>query len=220
MAPSRTTEAASPGLRSATATTTRPLNTPSIQDVTPLRLICALTLVGLLAGCGNDSSQFNVSTSGFSSIVDGRITVRDGVVTLHRDNTPNAVIHANGYLLIDDKAVTIDATQRELLKRYQQNAVAVREHGIATGKAGAAVAGAAIKGAVDSVTSGDSKELDKQVDAQAKQVNLEATKICENLMGVQLAQDQLAASLPAFKPYAGILRKDDAEDCKKESKDS
>ncbi|SFS13002.1 hypothetical protein SAMN05216570_2773 [Dyella sp. OK004] len=188
--------------------------------MSPTRLICALTLVGLVAGCGNDSSQFNVSTSGFSSIADGHIIVRDGVVTLHRDNAPNAVIHANGDLLIDDKAVAIDATQRELLKRYQQNAVAVREHGVATGKAGAAVAGAAIKGAVDSVTSGDSKEIDKQVDAQAKQVDLEAAKICEDLKGVQLAQDQLAASLPAFKPYAGILREDDDEDCKKESKDS
>ncbi len=175
-------------------------------------LFFALLTTGLLAGCGNGS---DMSDFGGTSIANGGIRVKHGVATLHVSGAPNAVISADGELSIDSKAVATTPAQQALLKQYAQAAFAVREHGIATGKAGAAVAGAAIQGVVASIASGDSNQIDKHVDAKAKQVEEQANKICRDIVQIKTAQDALAAQLPAFKPYAGILAANQHDDCDK-----
>lgn len=174
----------------------------------------ALLATGLLAGCGNGSMM---SDFGSTSIADGGIRVKHGVVTLHVSDAPNAVISADGELRIDGKAVATTPAQQALLKRYASSALAVREHGIATGEAGAAVAGAAIRGIAASITTGDSDQIDKHVDAKARQVDTEANKICMDITNIKAAQDALATDLPAFRPYAGIIHTHESTDCKDDS---
>jgi hypothetical protein len=99
------------------------------------------------------------------------------------------------------------------------SAVAVRDHGIATGKAGVAVAGAAMQGIAAGIASGDSNQIDKHVDAKTRQVDEEANKICLDIAQIKASQDALAAQLPAFKPYAGILGADAGADCTNHSSD-
>jgi hypothetical protein len=166
----------------------------------------------VLAGCGNGSEM---NDFGSTSIANGGIRVRHGETTLHVKDAPDAVIAADGELRVDGQIVPTTQPQRDLLMRYSVAARAVREHGIATGKAGAAVAGAAIQGIAASIASGDSNQIDKHVDAKAKLVDEEANKICLDIAQIKAAQNALASQLPAFKPYAGIIRTDQDEDCSK-----
>ena len=177
-------------------------------------LFFALLASGLLAGCSNGS---DMSDFGSTSIANGGIRVKHGVATLHVSGAPDAVISADGELRIDGKTVSITPAQQDLLKQYAQAAFAVREHGIATGKAGAAVAGAAIPGIAASIASGDSDQIDKHVDAKAKQVDEAANKICLDIARIRTAQTSLAADLPAFTPYGGILGADKGKSCNDDS---
>lgn len=179
------------------------------------RVIGLFALAAMLAGCGNDSDHTSTNFIGLgsSSLVNGGITVHDNQVTLHARSAPNAVINAAGELSIDGKPVAINAAQRALLQDYHRNALAVREHGIATGKAGVAIAGQAISSVAKGLASGDTDNIDKQIDAKSKNVEQEARKICTDLAGVKVAQDSLATQLPAFKPYAGIVDASSVSDC-------
>jgi hypothetical protein len=156
----------------------------------------------LLAGC---------SGLGDTSIANGGIVLDHGEITLHASDAPAATIDAAGTLRIDGKAVALAPDQRALLLRYYQGVRAVREHGIATGKAGAAAAAASLKDAV----AGGSAAGDKAAD-RADQVTRMATRICQDLAEVKAAQDALAVQLPAFKPYANIL--DEDKDCHDDGK--
>lgn len=170
----------------------------------------ALLITGLLAGCGNGSGM---SDFGSTSIANGGIQVRHGVVTLHVSDAPDAAISTRGELSIGGNIVATTPTEQVLLKDYAASAVAVREHGIATGKAGIAVAGAAIEGVAAGIASGDSNQIDRHVDAKAKKVDEAANRICLDIARIKVAQDALAAQLPAFKPYAGILGASAGADC-------
>jgi len=168
------------------------------------RLIPLLVLCLLAAGCDG---------SGGSTITPhGRMTMLSGSVVLWTDQAPKALIDKNGELSIDGKAIAVDDSQRELLRRYYASASAMRQHGFETGKAGAAMAGEAIKGVVESIDS-DKDTVDQRVEAQTKRIEAAAQKICDDLADVKAAQDKLAASLPAFKPYAGIMDEASVKDC-------
>ncbi|WEN13591.1 DUF2884 family protein [Rhodanobacter sp. AS-Z3] len=173
----------------------------------PRLIALTAALCGLVAACGNAPDWSS------TTIANGAITLRHEQVTLHTSGVPEAVITASGDFTIDGKAVAITPDQRKQLQRYYQGALAVREHGIATGKAGVAVAGAALSGIADAISSGDGDQIDKHVSAKAELVEQKARKICLDLVEIKAAQDALATQLPAFKPYAGLLQADD-DDCK------
>jgi hypothetical protein len=172
------------------------------------RLIAMIAaLCGLVTACGNAPDWSS------TTIANGAITLRHERVTLHTSGAPDAVITPSGDFTIDGTAVAVTPDQRKQLQRYYHGALAVREHGIATGKAGVAVAGAAITGIADAISSGDSGQIDKHVSAKAELVEQKAKKICLDLVEIKAAQAALATQFPAFKPYAALLQADD-DDCK------
>lgn len=170
------------------------------------RTILTLALSTLLAACSNGSLD-----TGSTHIADGGIVVRGDQVILHGTGGIQGNLDAAGNLLIDGRTVTVDASQRAQLQRYYQGAHAVREHGIATGKAGAAVAVQSIKSAAAHVSGGDGAQADATLDAATSRVDQAASKLCLDMRQIQAAQGHLAASLGAFKPFAGIVHGD--EDC-------
>ncbi len=184
----------------------------------PARLAGLLLMTTLLAACGDGHSNISIISSGNSSLVNGGINLRDDKVTLHTHGAPDAVIDSAGNFSIEQKSLAINPAQRALLQDYHRNTVAVRQHGIATGKAGVAIAGQAVKSVVKGLASGDTDSIDRDVNAKAAKVEQEAMKICDDLANIKTAQDSLATQLPAFKPYAGILDGDDIADCR--SRDS
>lgn len=172
-------------------------------------LIPLLALCAMAAGCNGGTTT---TTSR------GSITELGGLVVLTAGDSLKATIDRNGAFAVDGKDVAVDDHQRELLRRYYANATAIRQHGIETGKAGAAMAGEAIKGAAESA-SGDPDSVSRRVEAQTQQITAQVLKICDDLAGVKAVQDELATSLPAFKPYAAIMDDQEIADCRKDAKD-
>ncbi|MEO7051853.1 MAG: hypothetical protein ABI128_09320 [Rhodanobacter sp.] len=180
--------------------------------MSPRSLPGLLLIAGLLAGCGNAS----VSEFGSSVIANGAITVKHDKVTLRVADAPTAIILADGTLRVDSKTVSTDAAQRELLKQYYVSAAAVREHGIETGKAGVALAGESVKSALASALGSDEDKSNERSATGPNKVVQAAMKICLDLANIRTAQDGLAAQLPAFKPYAGIIGPTESGRCRKD----
>ena len=183
--------------------------------MSPRSLIGLLLMTGLVAGCGNSAT----SDFGSSVIANGAISVKHDKVTLRVAGAPTAIIDADGTLQVDSKVVSTNQAEHEMLKQYYLAATAVREHGIATGKAGVAMAGETAKGAISSIFSGDEGKVHEDAKTGSLKVVQEAMKICQDLVNIRTAQDSLAAQLPAFKPYAGIIGATEAGHCRKNNDD-
>lgn len=178
------------------------------------RMFYLIVAAGLIAGCGNASNRDGVIFSGDTEIAGGHITLDNGDITLQTRAAPKATITAAGDFSIAGKPVIVDAAERAQLQRYYRGMMAARDDGIATGKLGAALAGQAIGSVVRNLAQGNPDKIDQEVNPQADKVEQSAMKICDDLTGIKAAQDALAAQLPAFKPYSGIVRDKDNQDCR------
>jgi hypothetical protein len=165
----------------------------------------AIALALLLAGCGKGA--------GSTSIANGGVVYRNDEVSLHVLGEPTAVIEASGDLVIDGKAVNVDAAQRATLLGYREAVVDIRHQGIEAGKHGARLAADSIKSAVHSITGKDDSESDKAVEARSALVEQTGNRICLDVVAMKAAQDTLAAQLPDFRPYAHIIGDNDHEKC-------
>ena len=133
------------------------------------------------------------------------------------DSLPTAQITPNGDFLINDKTVAIDARQRRQLLDYRGQVIELAKVGIEGGeKAAMAALDATDVSLFSLIVGGLSGSLERRVEASVKQhVEPLVRKICQRLPRVLESQQQLAASLPQFKPYASLERQD-VEDCESE----
>lgn len=134
-------------------------------------------------------------------------------VKLDSPGHPKAEVSAKGDFILDGKPVPVSDAQRALLVAYHRELGGIADAGIATGKEGAKLAGKAVGAAVKGIFSGNPDQIDQQIDAEAKKVEAEAMKICDRLPGLYKAQQDLAAALPAFQPYAS-MELNDVEECR------
>lgn len=183
------------------------------------RFLPALLVTALLAGCDSGGDHLTLINGDNTSIEDGAIRVEGSWIELNPEHGASATIGSSGDFAVDGKPVDITPAQRALLLQYHAGAVAVREHGVATGKAGAAIAGEALKGVASSLAGGDGKSTEERVNAQADQVKQAALRICDDLEQIRDAQDQLATQLEAFKPYDQLITADSVSDCRKDNDD-
>jgi hypothetical protein len=130
------------------------------------------------------------------------------------DRLPRAEITPLGDLLIDGKAVAVDDAQRALLLAYRKKIIDVATAGADIGMQGAdfgmQAAGKALRGAF----SGNGDEVEKEIQAQAREFEQRARRICDHLPPLLETQRQLAAQLPEFKPYA-TMDQSDVDDCRR-----
>ena len=153
------------------------------------------------------------------------ISISDGVdinINGHKWKTgdgtlPKAEITPQGDLLIEGKTVAITPAQRAELLAYRGQILGIAEAGMAIGAQGANIAGHALSGAVGAIFGGKDgeKEFEKQIEAEAAKIEVEAMKICTRLPALLTGQQALAASLPEFKPYARMTQAD-IDDCGKD----
>ena len=129
---------------------------------------------------------------------------------------PKAEITPQGDLLVDGKPVAIDAAQRRQLLDYRQHVIALAEAGIAIGGRGVDIAGEALGGALGAAFGGEQarQDFERRMQAKSDQIEAEARKLCVQLPPLMALQQSLAASLPAFKPYATMTQAD-IDDCGK-----
>jgi hypothetical protein len=176
-------------------------------------LACLLLALAPLAGC-DERNHFTVISSGYTSIEDGAISIESSQIVLNPKHGPSATIGGSGDFAVDGKPVQITPAQRALLLQYYVGAMAVREDGVATGKAATTAAGKAVKQALSS----DDKGKDK-IGAEGDKISKAASKICDDLAQIRDAQDQLATQLDAFKPYAQLITAQSVSECRKGDND-
>lgn len=167
-------------------------------------LALMLTFATILSGCymrDDDSSVFD------------HITIHDGSIAVHARSAPDAKITLAGDLSIDGKAVTLTTAQHDLLKQYYAQVMALRDDGIATGKAGAAMAGQAIGTVASGLAHGNPDSIGPAIDAKAKGVEAKAMVVCNDVEALRAKQAVIASTLPAFKPYATI-KANEVTDCR------
>jgi hypothetical protein len=135
------------------------------------------------------------------------------------DDRPEAEITPKGDLLIEGKAVAINNEQRALLLGHRAQLIGIAESGMDIGVQGADLAAKAMGEAFKGILSGKSEqEIEKSVEAEAAGIKQSAAKLCSRLPGLLASQQELAATLPEFEPYA-TMTKEDIDDCMKETKD-
>lgn len=146
------------------------------------------------------------------SISDGPNITINGREVRRAGNESKAEITPQGDLLVEGKPVEIDAAQRKMLLDYRGHVVALAEAGMAMGIKGADLAGKAITETLGGLFSGDTASIEQRVEAEAEKLEAEARQLCSQLQPMLELQGRLAASLPAFKPYA-TMTQEDVDDC-------
>lgn len=172
------------------------------------------SMIGKAARKGIDKAKREI-LAGNISLSDG-INVRGPDVQVGNDSAdpsrPKAEITPQGDLLIEGRKVAADASQQALLKRYRGDLEQVVVAGLEIGAQGADLAGKAVGEAISGIFSGDPDGVGKRVEAEAEGIKAAARTLCERLPGLYDTQQALAASLPAFKPYA-TMDQQDIDDC-------
>lgn len=161
-------------------------------------VLLPLLIAPALAACSDSG------TDSFDAHVNGDLHINfdNGALVVHAPGHPDARIAANGDFRVGANAVALTPAQRDLVKQLYGEATGVRDDGIATGKAGAALGVHALGAAVDGLLSGDSHKTDQEMQARSKVVENAAMHLCGDLKNLQATQGQLGTELPSFKPYA------------------
>lgn len=125
-------------------------------------------------------------------------------IGLSSDGQPKAEITPQGELLIGGSAVAITPEQRALLLAYRAEVVEIATAGIDIGAEGANLGLRAAGQALRSVLSGNPEQAGARVEAEAGAIKAAAHRLCQRIPALREQQQALAASLPAFAPYASI----------------
>lgn len=126
---------------------------------------------------------------------------------------PKAMITPQGDLVIAGKPVTVTPAQRTQLLGYRQQIIGMAQAGMDIGAQGADLGMNAAKEAMVGAFTGKSdKEIEAGIKPQADKIEAAALALCQRMPAMLAAQQQLAATLPAFKPYATMTQKD-VDDC-------
>jgi hypothetical protein len=136
-----------------------------------------------------------------------------------KDSRSKAQITPQGELLIDGKKVTATPAQQTLLLDYRKQIVGIAEAGMDIGVQGADLGVNAAKEAMWGALIGKSdKDIETAIKPQTDKIQAAAAKLCLRMPGLLSAQQNLAAAMPEFRPYATMQQKD-VDDCGKDMKD-
>ena len=136
--------------------------------------------------------------------------LRVGKDSDHRAHLPKAEITPQGDFLIEGKAQAIDDGQRRELLAYRGLVIVVALRGIEIGeRSGQAALDAVGTSWVGMLFGAMTGSLERRVErAVRQQVEPAMHDLCGRLPGMRVAQQRLASSLPAFRPYATLERED------------
>lgn len=134
-------------------------------------------------------------------------------ISVSSDDGAKVEISPAGDLLINGNTVAVDDAQRKLLLQYREQVMQVAEAGIEIGVQGANLGARAAGEAIKGILSGDTDKIEERVNAEAKKLEESAAKICDRLPAMLATQQQLAAAVPEFKPYAK-MDQGDIDECR------
>ena len=189
-----------------------------------LATAAALLLCLPLAACGERPSQADDAADTDTTLGQkvreatdkARKELAEKNISVSSKDGVKVEISPAGDLLIDGKAVAIDVAQRRLLLQYREQMVKVAEAGIEIGVQGANLGARAAGEAIKGIFSGNTDQIEQRVNAEAKKLEERAAQICDQLPALLATQQQLAAAIPEFKPYA-TMDQSDVDDCGKDN---
>lgn len=128
--------------------------------------------------------------------------------------TPKGEITPAGDLLIDGRAVAIDAAQRRQLLGYRAEVIGLARTGIEAGEKAALLALDAVDVSMfQLIVGGLTGSLERRVEATVqRELQPTVLQICRRLPRLRDSQQALASRVPAFRPYA-TLQDDDVANC-------
>ena len=153
-------------------------------------------------------NDLNISRQGMGKSASGSNDDRN-------NGRPRAEITPQGDLLIDGRKISANADQQALLKDYRKQIEDIAVAGMDIGIAGADLGMKAANNAVSALFSGKTDQIEARIEREAKQIKAAATKLCDQLPAMLNTQTQLAAKLPAFRPYA-TMDQSDIDKCYKD----
>jgi hypothetical protein len=204
-----------------------------LQQLSPITLALALALTGTACGEQARSTAQQIANETRKGVAEA--TAAGGEVDkalaearrkLHEENLslqvedggPKAELTPQGDLLIDGTAVPFTAEQREAALAYRKEVLAVADAGMAIGRQGAAIGGEAAALAIESVFGGNASGAEARIEAEAKKIEAAALALCDQVEGLEVAQERLTALVPEFAPYAKSINVD--TDCQSASDDT
>ncbi len=171
-----------------------------------------------MVGAAMDKARAEMETKNIGIGGNGvHINVNGHEINTPDDKAPHAEISPQGDLLVEGKPVDITPAQRKLLLEYRGEIIGVASAGMEIGKQGVDIAGKAVGTAIASIFNGKSDQAEQEMKAQGDKIEAAAMKLCDQLQPMLETQQALAASLPAFKPYAS-MQQSDIDDCRKHDK--
>ena len=134
--------------------------------------------------------------------------------TAKRKSQPKGEITPEGDLLVDGKAVAVDAAQRRQLLDYRAQVIGIARTGIDAGEHAAMLALDLTNVSMFRlIVGGLTGSLERRVEASVKRdIQPAVLQICRQLPQLRDSQQALAANVPEFRPYA-TLDQDDVADC-------
>lgn len=139
--------------------------------------------------------------------INGTRLVRKG------SDLPPAHITRDGQLVVSGAEVGMDDAARAMARDYRDGVIAVAEAGMDIGVQGADLGMKAAGDAIGSLFRGDTDQVEKRIEAEAKRLEASALQLCDRLPALLSAQQSLAAAVPEFAPYAR-MEAGDIDDCR------
>lgn len=179
-----------------------------------LRIMLSAAIAGLaLAATGAFSTaradvRINAANHHHTNIhLDG-----DDVLITANDRS-EARVTPSGSLYIDGKAVNVTDPQRAMLKQYNAGIHEIEHRGLEIGKSALEMVGGMLGGLVSAALAGDDEAgIDARANAAAEPLKQQARALCKVAHAEHHLQDQIAAQIPAFQPYA-VMDDDGDRDC-------
>jgi hypothetical protein len=162
----------------------------------------SLSLAALIAVSAGACSQAP-DASLHVSVVEPMTWAKDRLILRGQDGA-YAEIGTDGRLNLNGSAVALSPDQQAVAQRYYRHALSISQEGVAMGKDGAAFAGKAVGTVLDGLASGNPDSIGAKVEAEAAVFEKRAQEMCARFADLHAAQQELSASVPAFKPYAAI----------------
>jgi hypothetical protein len=202
--------------------------------MTKAHVIALLACLVLASGCQREESTGKQASAGDKATQDAPPEARSAIgrvvakamdratdemgsrnLTISDDNGgTKAEITPQGDLLVAGEKIPVNERQRALLVKYRSQVLAIAAAGAHIGAQGAdfgvRAAGKALRGAL----SGNGDQVEAEIEAEAREFEARALEICDRMPPLLESQQQLAAQLPAFKPYATMTQAD-VDGCRK-----
>lgn len=141
-----------------------------------------------------------------------RKEMAEGNISIGSDGA-KVEVTPTGDLLINSTSIPLNDSQRAITLRYRTQVIGIAEAGIDIGVQGANLGAQAAGEAIKGIFSGNSEQIEARINAEADKIKASAAKICDQLPALMATQQQLAAAVPEFKPYAK-MDQSDIDDCR------